>query len=876
MKTVITLCMFMLTTIAFAQTNTLKGKVSSEDSDKKIGVSVMIKNTTEGTVTDHKGRYEISTKRAFPLVLVFTGVGIETAERQVVNTDEITVGLQSKFTMEDPVVMSPARVATRSIQSPVSIEKLGQRMIETTASISPHDALKNLKGVDVVTSSLTFTTPSTRGFNGSGSARVNQLMDGMDNQAPGLNFSVGNLVGATSLDIDNIELLPGASSALYGPGGMNGTILVNSKNPFKYQGLSIIAKQGIMHVDKSQRPDVTSFTNWTFRWAKALGNRFAFKIGAEYLKATDWLAADSANYNRIGDAGSVIPGTRSTSPGYDGVNVYGDETFGNIKPPIRALPFKDSIVSRTGYAESDIVDPSAKNLKLSGALHYKVAKNVEASLSGFWAKGTSVYTGSDRYSLNNVKIGQYKLELKSANWFLRGYTTQEDAGDSYAATTITRQFNEVWKPSATAWYPTYIQNFAGAILSGRSEAEAHAAARAAADQGRPLPGSTQFNQILDRLKTIPISKGGGLFFDKTDLWMAEGQYNFGKQIGFADIMIGGNYKKYILNSQGTIFIDTAGTIPIYEVGGYVQASKKLFNDKLTLAASGRLDKNENFKGKFTPRFTALINVAKDNNIRVSYQTAYRFPTTQQQLIKLQVGSNIWLLGGLPWINTLIEPKGVKSFIIENGMPNPAKPYTYKEFKPETCNSFEVGYKALIENKLLLDVYGYFSKYKDFLGRIAVYQPTNGNIYSLVVNSDKKVQTHGFGLGLDYLIGKYFTASANVYSDKITNVPTGFVANFNTPEFRVNAGLSSSGFGKQKKWGFAVQFKWQDAFKFENDFGNGDINAFSTIDAQVGYKIHKTTEFRIGGTNILNHYYKTAFGNPQVGGLYYASLKFNLQ
>ena len=90
----------------------------------------------------------------------------------------------------------------------------------------------------MTTSSLTFKTPSTRGFNGSGNLRFNQLVDGMDNQAPGLNFSVGGVIGLTELDVESMELLPGASSALYGPGGMNGTLLINSKNPFRYQGLS--------------------------------------------------------------------------------------------------------------------------------------------------------------------------------------------------------------------------------------------------------------------------------------------------------------------------------------------------------------------------------------------------------------------------------------------------------------------------------------------------------------------------------------------------------------------------------------------------------------------------------------------------------------
>ena len=155
-----------------------------------------------------------------------------------------------------------------------------------------YDAFGNLKGVDVTNSSYTFKTISTRGFNGSGNLRFNQLVDGMDNSAPALNFSVGNVIGLTDLDVDNMELLSGASSALYGSGGMNGTLLINSKDPFKYQGFSVEVKEGIMHID-DYRHSASPFHDFAFRWGKKVSDKFAFKIGAEYIKADDWQADDS-------------------------------------------------------------------------------------------------------------------------------------------------------------------------------------------------------------------------------------------------------------------------------------------------------------------------------------------------------------------------------------------------------------------------------------------------------------------------------------------------------------------------------------------------------------------------------------------------------
>ena len=75
--------------------------------------------------------------------------------------------------------------------------------------------------------------------------------------------------------------------------------------------------------------------------------------------------------------------------------------------------------------------------------------------------------------------------------------------------------------------------------------------------------------------------------------------------------------------------------------------RKFFEDVLKISVSGRYDKNENFDGRFTPRATAVIKVAKNQHFRLSFQSAYRFPTTQNQWINLRVGGNTVLIGGLP-------------------------------------------------------------------------------------------------------------------------------------------------------------------------------------------------------------------------------------
>lgn len=881
---------FLFSLTAIAQNVTVSGNVKNANTNEGVGgVTVTVKDGNEATYTDQNGDFKISLKK-LPATLVFTHVSFTTQELSVSEASStISINFVPQSELGQEVVISATRTPLRILESPVSIERVSAATIRNSPASNYYDIVTNLKGVDVVASSLTFKTPTTRGFAGSGNPRFNQIVDGMDNQAPGLNFSVGSIIGLTELDVDNMELLPGASSALFGPGGMNGTLLIKSKNPFQYQGLSFQIKTGLMHINDQVR-DVSPYYNWSLRWAKKVSEKFAFKFGTELIQAKDWVASDYRNYKRLGTTGEIVPGTRDTDPNYDGVNVYGDETTINLRTQVlnsiaQAVPFwagyistlPGSIpVSRTGYVENEVVSPNTINFKLSGAMHYKITSGIEAVLAGNWGTGNTVYTGSQRYSLKDLKVGQYKLEFNAKNWFLRGYTTQENAGQSHNLTITTQLFNEAWKPSPT-WYQQYAFAYVNAKMAGRPDIESHNIARGVADQGRPVAGSSQFQTIFDQVRKKPIPQGG-LFLDRTDLYMVEGQYNLSEAIQFAEIIVGGNWKKYVLNSEGTLFADKPGEpIHINEMGAYTQIGKEIVKDVLRLTGSIRYDKNENFEGRFTPRVTAVLKPAKDHNIRLSYQTAYRFPSTQQQWIDLDVGTGRLLGANIAlWEKyDLIDNPGVNPV-------NPTEEIPYKEVKPESVTSFELGYKSLISQKVLVDVYGYYGTYQNFLTRRDVIQFPNGvpgptfKGYSVVVNSPEEVKTYGYGASIEWLLPRNFVISGNLSSDKIRDVPTGYRAFFNSPELRTVLGFANTGFGKDDLLGFNLAWRWQEGFFYENDFTQGDLPAFSTVDAAFNIKRPKIKSMiKIGATNMLNQYYRTAVGNPAIGGLYYVSFAYNV-
>jgi outer membrane receptor protein involved in Fe transport len=789
----------------------------------------------------------------------------------------------------------------------------------------------------------------------------------MDNQAPGLNFSVGNIIGLSDLDVDNVELLPGAASALYGAGGINGTLLMTSKNPFDYQGLSFQYKTGINHVNDNNT-GVQPYNQFDARIAKAWNNKFGIKASFSYLKAEDWYASDTRNFDRKNNR--VKLDDRASDPNYDGINVYGDEVSQNIRnvvqsgiePAIRQgilaasqgqfdpraalgnvpvnaaypdyiafinqnvpaglrpavtsqyLPFffglrnqtvlPDQFISRDGYNEADLIDYGASSLKLSGAAHYKFNDNLEAIAQANWGTGTSVYTGTERYSLRNFSIGQYKLELKGKDFFLRGYTTQERSGDSYIAAVLGLSINEVSSTNST-WFPAYISTYLGGRLQGQTDQAAHAAGRTAANatgKGRFAVGSDQFNAAKEQIMNTNISDTridltdpsksvyGARFDDRTNLYHYEGMYNFTNLLdNVVELQVGASSRLYQLRSNGTIFSDLDREIDINEYGAFAQLGKKLLDDKLKLTLAGRFDKSTNFKGRFTPRIAGVYTVAENNNIRLSYQTGYRNPTTQNQYIDLSVlGGQSRLIGGIPESlskNDLYNNKGIlrkdyNAYLASAaaGTPDPSiltRLYTFdaEGLRPESVQSFELGYKGLIDNRLLIDAYGYYNTYTDFITAITLYRPSTGTgSYSIPVNARGDVNTYGAALGLDYLIGKY-TATGNVSYNQIGDLPAEYDNDFNTPTVRYNLGLSNREIVKNV--GANIQYRWQDGYNWFSSFAAGPIPAFSTVDAQVNFKVpaYKSV-IKVGGSNLLNKYYRTSFGNPEAGALYYVSLTYN--
>lgn len=891
----------------------ISGRVADAVSGETLaGVNILVKGRVIGTITDTNGEFNLTVSAAPPLTLVLSFVGYRSQEINIAETNisGLDIKLEEQTILGQEVVISASRVEESILKSPVTVEKLDLLAIRQAPAADFFDALANVKGVQFTSSSLNFPQINTRGFATIANVRFVQMVDGIDTQAPLLNFPTGNIVGIGELDTESMELLPGTASALYGPNAFNGVLLMSSKSPFEYQGLSAQFKGGITTSDAQD--DTYPFYSFNARYAKAFNNKFAFKVNFAYMSAEDWHGNDYTT--DVNDPESTV--SLVGKPNFDGVNLYGDET--RIPVPLPVPGYNALDLRRTGWREEDIVDNyDAKSIKGDVALHYRPTDELELLYNYRFGGGSSVYQGSQKYALRNFTQQFHKLELKGSNFFVRGYVTATDAGDSYNMAALGGVLNERISPTATQWAPEYAQTYILArqgyvpgVPAGNEEL-AHAAARAYADRNRPPVGSAEYNSLLEDVRNSYFQRNppGAKFIDHSRLYHGEFNYNFADQIQFAEIQVGGNFRQYSLFSDGTIFNEDPDEgsnferININEFGLYTQISKS-FADVLKLTGSIRYDKNENFDGRFTPRISAVYTFLQNHNIRASFQTGFRNPDTQAQYIFFPVGTNT-LLGssednaarygvhrGGAWTRASYEAfRASGGTLAPDGTPDGGNSSllvtdNVDYVKPEKLISYEIGYKGLFTENFIVDLNLYYTAYADFIGGddVAAKFPTvhqgttypAGTIYSPYRNSSEDVTSTGVGVGLTYNFGRGYSVTGNynyaTFDSKQSDGST-FRAGFNTPENKFNIGVGNRKL--TKNLGFNVNFRWQEEFLWQSDFGDWIVPEFGVVDAQVSYKITSIrTIAKIGGSNLFGSDYRTNLGGPFVGQQYYISLTFD--
>lgn len=911
------ICTYSTQTIGQKILGTIKDNRTKET---LIGATVAQKGTTNATRTDFNGKFELTLSSSGPKEeLQISYLGYETKLVKLIpGKTYYDVALTEGGITTQEVVVNTSRLNEKLQESPVTIERMNVAAIKETPAVGFYEGLANLKGVDMTTASLGFKVINTRGFNSTSPVRTLQIIDGMDNQAPGLNFSLGNFVGASEIDVESVDLVVGANSATYGPNAFNGVISITTKDPFKYRGLNLQLKGGSRNL-----------FDGSIRYAGVIKNRLGYKINASYLRANDF---EATNYDPIDSRNTPLPNAKDPLTGFDAVNEYGETgKIGNLAMNAEgdadtALK-KTLFIYRDGYKEKDLTDNyKTESIKLSGGIYYKLFKENTLSYTYNFGTGTTVYQGENRYSIKNILFQQHKVELKGNRYFVKSYTTLENAGDSYDLVFTAFKLLAAAKTD-DQWFKDFETKYGTERGSGKSVDEALAAARVFANgQGsnpsprfkpKLQPGTPEYQQQLDAIRGNASFKSGGTRFqDQSALRHTEAQYNFDlKKISrhLPEVFkVGLSYREFLPKSYGTIFSDTLNStdtffvskkdtagntlkdtilnpkfgsfevINTFEYGYYVSAEKRIFKDRLNLIASYRIDDHKNFKPTTSPAVSAVYSINQTDRIRITYTTAVRNPTLQDQYLYYDIGLGI-LSGNLNG-RSLILRDDYNRYLANTNQPVDSFLTYIPAVKSERVKTIELGYKGILSKKLYVDASYYYSIYTDFIGYIIGFDrdpkkpadKTYRKAFRVSGNARDIVTTQGFSIGLNYYFKQKYSLSGNytyaILNERDSSDP--LIPNFNTPPHKFNI---SFGARDLKHFGYNITYKWVHGFDYTGSPQfTGYIPSYGLVDAQINYKFTGlNTLLKIGVSNILNNLHFEAYGAPFIGTVAYCSLNFEI-
>ncbi len=784
MKKIISLLFLVAPFLIQAQLNgtlLLSGKVVGENHDGIPSASISIKGTKLGTVSDSSGKFSLVINQKLPFRIVISSLGFTDQEIEVKSTtDKLAIQLTTQTYIANEVVVTASRTSEKLMRSPVSIEKLDLKALKETPAASFYDALGNVKGIQLTTSSLTFKIPNARGFNIPNNFRFMQLVDGVDMQAATLGVPLGNAIGPTELDIQSVEITPGAASALYGMNAINGMANLISKNPFTNQGLSVFQRVGVNHIDGIDHAP-SMLTETAFRYAQAFNKKFALKLNFGFMRGTDWSSntQNDQNPNNLNTANPAYPALNgSNNPAADLWNRYGDES--NNAVTINGVNYgggsKTFILRRTGYLEKDLVKPIVANIKFDVALHYKITPNTELSYGYRFGKMDGVFQRGNKVQLDNASVQNHKLELKGKNFFVRSYVSIENTGDSYNLKPLADNL-QLTQSSNSVWGSKFKSVLQSSLNAGQDLATAMKTARVAADLGRVEPGTSAFDALRDTIIKInnwdhinagiagAPRTGGAWLLQKSRMYQTEAQWDLTNVVKIVNLLIGLDYRLYEVIPDGNNFVDFSRpvadrNIPLPDgsfgklihyrkYGAFAQVTKTFFDDHLKLFASIRYDRNPEFSPKINPRIAAVYTVAKNHNFRVSFQNGFRFPSLFEALSFVNNGG-VRRVGGLSFINqglgylensyTLNSINNfnaaVNTDVTSGSTANAAalknrgllEVTNLATTRPEKINSLEAGYKSsILNNKLVIDFDAYYNVYDGFLGQVDVAVPENNAI-----------------------------------------------------------------------------------------------------------------------------------------------------
>jgi len=537
--------------------------------------------------------------------------------------------------------------------------------------------------------------------------------------------------------------------------------------------------------------------------------------------------------------------------------------------------YADSVyVGTTAYKELDL-DRDFDSQKYGASLFYKPTKNSE--LSGYYGHSNSNNIGITSAGRNQIKdwsIDVAQVKFVSKNFFANTYYTWSKTDDTYAMNQRT-------------------QNYVSFVENGFSEEEARE--RSYAEQWLQTGANFGDGFALQR---------GALFKDASKRFNAEAQYNNNWNKFY--LTLGAQYQLDMADSDGTYLLDEGG-IDLDQTGVYTQLEYKLPDSGWGFLLGGRIDNHELYGSNFIPK-AAITKKVKSGTFRITYGKGIAVPSI------LNLKGN--LFGGLVLGNG-------EGFTLTDGT-------KIQKLDVETINSYEIGYKGKLTEKLFIDTNAYYNQSDNFISPLRnIADAANGNnvthvgdqpigdvvdgstgAFVLTYLNFGHVDTYGLDVGLNYYFNDNFRTSVN-YSyfdrdldkndlDNDGNLDGQVLESelpINTPNHKFSVGLH---YGKGKFYGalfgryvqkydffsginVAAETQDQDGDGINEIVENaqvgrtwnyGQLGGFS-VDANAGYNFNDNLSLGLSITNLFNAKNREFVASPIIETLVSFELKYKV-
>lgn len=280
-----------------AQPGYMAGSITdAEEGTPLPGATVQLLRTGEksrpiGAVSRTDGSYEIKGIPPGVYSISFSYLGYATHQADSVRiesgrTTRYDAELVPESVVGDNVVVTASRKPEKATEAPASTTVIRAQEIGERTAISPTDYVRGVKGLDIVQSGLAQNTVVARGFNNAFSGTLTSLTDNRIAGIPSLRYNASYFIPLVNEDIEQIEVVRGPGSALYGPNASNGVLHMITRSPFSSEGTWLSVTGGERDLFQGM-----------FRHAGTIGDRLGYKISGQYMRGNDWGYTDTAEVN---------------------------------------------------------------------------------------------------------------------------------------------------------------------------------------------------------------------------------------------------------------------------------------------------------------------------------------------------------------------------------------------------------------------------------------------------------------------------------------------------------------------------------------------------------------------------------------------------